>query len=167
MNKDLKLTYILLAVLILVFVFNPFMNKIACKNVNADEYLLLKHFLITIFIIIYAIYLFCSDNCDIKVLKKMSRRQVFFAIIGAFTSIIGSIVFIKLIQTEDITFLIPNIQPLVIMISAIIGYFLFNEPMYKEKIFGIILIILGAFALNYKKISKTPINNARIIKNTL
>ena len=88
-----------------------------------------------------------------------------FAIIG-FTSIIGSIVFIKLIQTEDITFN-TNIQPVVIMISAIIGYFLFNEPMYKEKILGIILIVLGAFALNYKKISKTPINNARIIKNTL
>ena len=167
MNKDLKFTYFLLIILIFIFVCNPFMKKIACKNINANEYLLLNHILLTIVVILYASYLFYYNKCNVNCLKKMSRKEIIYAIIAAITSIIGALVFITLIQREEITFLLPNIQPIVLLLGAIIGYLIFKETMNKEKILGIILIILGAVIINFNKIKQNPINNVKVVKNSL
>ena len=97
----------------------------------------------------------------------MSRKEIIYAIIAAITSIIGALVFITLIQREEITFLLPNIQPIVLLLGAIIGYLIFKETMNKEKILGIILIILGAVIINFNKIKQNPINNVKVVKNSL
>mgnify|MGYP001206121642 FL=1 len=48
----------------------------------------------------------------------------------------------------------PNVQPIVILIGAIIGYFAFQESMSIIKITGIALILFGAVFINYDKIKK-------------
>ena len=75
MNKDLKFTYFLLIILIFIFVCNPFMKKIACKNINANEYLLLNHILLTIVVILYASYLFYYNKCNVNCLKKCLEKK--------------------------------------------------------------------------------------------
>jgi uncharacterized membrane protein len=152
--NDIYYTYFLLFLLILSFLFNPFLKKKVLGKFNAHEYLLFNHFLITIIIIIYGIYLLSYGSCDLNCLKKLNYEDIFWAILAGVTTVIGSIVFIILIEREEITFIIPNVQPIIILLSAIIGYYLFNESMRSMKVFGILLIILGAFMINYDKILK-------------
>jgi uncharacterized membrane protein len=150
--NEITYTYILLIILILSFVFNPFLKKNASVNLNPDEYLLINHFLITIIIILYAIYLISYNKCDLNCLKKLNYKEILWSIIAAITTVMGSIALIILIQREEISFIMPNVQPIVILIGAVVGYLIFNESMRTMKVFGILLIILGAFMINYDKL---------------
>lgn len=155
MNKDLKFTYLLLIVLILIFSLNPFMKKTASKNLNSNEYLIINHILLTIVVILYAFYLFYHNKCDRNFYKKMSRKEIIWAILAAVTSIIGALAFITLIQKEEISFILPNIHPIVLILAVIVGYFIFNETMNSGKLLGIIFIVVGAVLINYNKVRTT------------
>ncbi len=154
MEKHLKYTYLLLIILILIFSLNPFMKKKAAKNLTSNEYLLVNHILLTIVVILYALYLFYNKSCDPNCYKKMTPKQMLWASIAAVTSVIGALVFINLIQREEISFILPNIQPIVLIIAALVGYFIFNENMSFEKVLGIILVIIGALLINHSKVAK-------------
>ena len=134
--------------------FNPFLKKQASSKLTSSEFMIFNHGLCTIFIVIYFLYLLYNNKCDINCLKKMSNKQVFWGIFSAIIGMIGSLALIMVIQMDEITFIIPNIQPLVILIGALVGYFIFKESMRTFKIIGIILIICGAFCINYYKIKK-------------
>lgn len=122
------------------------------EKLNPHEYLLLNHFLVTIIIIIYGIYLFSNGYSNINSLKKLNYINIFWAIIAGITVVIGSVAFIILIDREEITFIMPNVQPIVILLGAVIGYYLFNESMNTIKVLGILLIVIGAFMINYEKL---------------
>lgn len=152
MEEELKLTYFLMILLILSFVLNPFLKKKAAKGIGSNEYLIINHILITILVFIYAGYLFYNNKCDLNCLKKMNNTQLIWAILAAFTSLIGAIVLIMLITKNEVTFIIPNVQPIVMVVGAILGYFLFKESMRFYKILGIFLVVLGAVCINIDKI---------------
>ena len=154
MEKHLKYTYLLLIILVLIFSLNPFMKKKASKNLTSNEYLLVNHVLLTIVVILYALYLFYNKSCDPNCYKKMTPKQMLWASIAAVTSIIGALVFITLIQREEISFILPNIQPIVLIIAALVGYLIFNEDMSYEKIIGIVLVIVGALLINHSKVAQ-------------
>lgn len=150
--NDIYYTYFLLFLLIFSFLFIPFLKKKMIEKLNPHEYLLLNHFLVTIIIIIYGIYLFSNGYSDISSLKRLNYYDIFLAIIAGISVVIGIVAFIILIDREEITFIMPNVQPIVILLGAIIGYYLFNESMNTMKVFGILLIIVGAFMINYGKL---------------
>jgi len=149
--NDIQYTYFLIGLLVLSFVFNPFMKKKATGSLNAHEFLIINHTLITFLIILYGIYLIYYNKCDIQCFKKLSSKEIIWGIGGAITSIIGSIALIMLLQKDEVSFIMPNVQPIVIVIGALVGYFIFNESMGKYKVAGISLIIFGALAINYDK----------------
>lgn len=150
--NDIYYTYFLLLLLILSFLFIPFLKKKLVEKLNPHEYLLLNHFLVTIIIIIYGIYLFSNGYSNINSLKKLNYINIFWAIIAGIIVVIGSVVFIILIAREEITFIMPNVQPIVILLGAVIGYYLFNESMNTIKVSGILLIVIGAFMINYERL---------------
>jgi drug/metabolite transporter (DMT)-like permease len=147
-------TYLLLVILIIVFVLNPFIKKHAFEQLNPNEFLIISNIFFTTLMLFYALILIkfnVSDKCTINSFKKLSKKQIIFFICICLLSLIGASAYIRLIQKEEITFIMPNVQPIVLLIGAIIGYYLFNESMGKYKISGIILIIIGAFLINYEK----------------
>ena len=85
----------------------------------------------------------------------LSKSELFWGISAAITSIIGSIVLIMLLKRDDVSFIMPNVQPIVIVIGSLLGYYFFNEEMGKYKISGIVLIIIGALLINYEKLYLT------------
>jgi len=150
--NNLFYTYFLIGIIIFSFVLNPFSKKKASKNLTSQEYFMVNQFMVTILVIVLGIYFFYNNKCDFKCLQKMSNKEVSWAILSSILGIMGSLAFITLIQQEDISFIMPNIQPLVILLVSIIGFFLFKESMGIFKIIGIILIICGSFFINYDKI---------------
>lgn len=152
--EDIFYTYFLIGVVVVSFVLTPFGKKKASKSLSANEYFLVNQVMIIILAIIYAVYLFNYNKCDINCVKKMTNNEIIWSIGAAITGILGSIGLIMLVQMEDITFIMPNIQPTVLLLSAIIGYYIFNEDMGWYKIYGFIFIIIGALCINYDKLSK-------------
>ena len=145
-------TYFLIGIVILSFVFNPFMKKKAIGSLNPKEFLIVNHLIITFLIIIYAIYLYSYNMCDINCYRKLSDKELIWGFGSSIASIIGSIAFIMLLQKEEVTFIMPNIQPIILILVSIFGYILFKERMGRYKILGIILIILGSLAINFDKL---------------
>ena len=149
--------YFLLGLIILSFVLNPFAKKQASKNLKSSEYFLVNQIIIVTLVIFYSIYLFYNNHCDINCIKKMSSKEIMWSVFAGFIGIIGSVALIAVIQLDEITFIMPNIQPIVILIGAVLGYYVFNESMGTYKMIGIILIILGAFCVNYDKFKNNSI----------
>ena len=81
----------------------------------------------------------------------MTSKEILWSIAAAVTGIIGSLVLIMLVQRDEVSFIMPNVQPIVILIGSILGYFVFKESMGLFKTIGILLIVCGAFCINYDK----------------
>lgn len=151
MDKNI-FTYILIILVILSFVFNPFMKKKAAISLSATEFLIFNHFLITILLILYILLMIFSNKLNIKFYNKLSYKEIYWCLFASIISIIGSLAFIYLLQNEDVTFIMPNIQPIVLILTAIFGYLIFKEKIGLYKMIGYILIILGFLFINYEKL---------------
>jgi len=148
-------TYLLIILLILCFTINPFIKKYASKNVSSYEYIFIYQIFIVGFIFVYSIYLLQTNSCKINCYKKMSNKEICWTIIGVITGMFGSIIMLNLVKRTDISYLIPNIQGIVILLGALIGYVVFKESFNKFKIIGILLIFFGILSINYGKLTSS------------
>ena len=66
---------------------------------------------------------------------------------------VGSTLLLYLVKMDDVSYLIPNVQGIVILLGAAIGYFIFNESFDTFKFLGILLIFFGILSINYGKLT--------------
>ena len=144
-------TYTLLVILVLCWTLNPFMKKKASLNLSSDEYLIFNHTLCSILLVIYLIYLIKYKKCSVKCLNKLTNKEMIFSVFGAITSILSSLVLINLVQNNDISFIIPQIQPIVIVFTVLCGYLFFEENINYTTIVGILMITSGLYIINTGK----------------
>jgi multidrug transporter EmrE-like cation transporter len=145
-------TYIMMVLLIISFTLNPFLKKQASHNVSASEFTLIYQILVIVFIFCYVGYLVKSRTCSLLCFKKMTKRDLFWTTLAVITGMAGSILLLFLIKKEEVSYLIPNIQGIVILLGSLIGYFIFKEHLDKYRIIGIILIFVGIITINYGKL---------------
>ena len=55
---------------------------------------------------------------------------------------------LHVVSSADVSYAIAHIQPIVISLTLIIGYLVFNESLTTHKVFGIALIVCGLIILN-------------------
>ena len=142
-----------MVLLIVSFTLNPFIKKHASKNVSHVEYTFIYQIFIVIFVFLYSLYLLRTKTCDISCYKKMTISQIVWTILAVISGMVGSALLLFLVKQDDVSYLIPNVQGIVILLGALIGYSLFNEKFDKYKIFGILLIFIGIISLNYGKLT--------------
>tara|TARA_B110001469_G_scaffold127659_1_gene149562 strand:- start:1155 stop:1607 length:453 start_codon:yes stop_codon:yes gene_type:complete len=147
MNILILLSFILV---VLCWTFNPFIKKKILKttNLKVDEYFVINHFVITILLIGYFIYIYKKGECSSNCIKQLTRYDCLYILLGSITSILGARLLLYIIKTNDISFMVAHIQPLVILLSFLIGYIFFMEKMNIYRIFGGILVIIGIILLN-------------------
>ena len=143
-------TYLLLILLILCWTLNPFLKKNGPKQLSSEEYMFFNHALCTIIILIYFIYLFVNNKCDVNCIKKINNKELIYSVVGAIITVVSSLLLIKLLKDNDASSIIPQIQPAVLLLTILIGYFIFNEELTKNKIIGGCLIIVGIYIMNRK-----------------
>ena len=141
-------TFLLLLLLVIFWTVNPFMKKNASQKLSSGEYLIFNHVLCTIRVIIYFIYLMKYNQCDITCLQKLTSKDIIYSLLAAITTIGSSLVLINLVQNNNVSYIIPQIQPLVILSTVITGYLFFEEIVETQKILGIGLIIGGLYVIN-------------------
>jgi len=142
--------YILLLFIVIAWTANPFLKKLVSKKFNSSEFMLINHFVISSMMLSYLVYLLYTKEFDFKCIQKLDKKDLGYLILGGITTIIGSLVMITLLSEYDASYIIPHLQPIVIVLTILCGYFIFNEELNKQKILGIILILSGIFAINYK-----------------
>ena len=142
------LVYFYILIIVLCWTFNPFIKKVLLTKIGKPEYLILNHLFITLFILLYFLYMFSKNKCDLSCIRSLSKKELSLLSVGAVTSILGTLMLLHLVSTADVSYAIAHVQPIVISLTLIIGYLVFNERLTKYKVFGIALIVSGLIILN-------------------
>ena len=143
-------TFILLTLLVICWTLNPFLKKMMGSRLPANENMIFNHSLCTIIIVIYTIYLLINHKCDISKIQSLNKKDIMLGIVTSVITVASSLLLIKILQENEASQVMPQIQPSVLLLTLIIGYFIFNEKMTKNKIIGAGLITIGLFIINKK-----------------
>ena len=144
-------TYLLLIILIIGWSINPYIIKKSIGNLSYDEYLFINATLVLTVIIIFHLYKYSYSQKNIfNVIKYMHKEQLLFITLSTILAITTSMTLYTLLKYNNVSYIIPQIQPCVIILSILIGYFIFKESITVKQLIGIFLIILGLFIVNYK-----------------
>ena len=145
-------TYILIAILVLCWTLNPFLKKRSVGDLSSSEYIVFNHCFVSIFILLYFLYLLFNNKCNIiSKIKNKQFKELSYGFLAAVVTFISSIVLINLLKRENASYLIPHIQPVVIILTLLFGYFLFNENLNSKQIIGGLLVVSGLFVINKNK----------------
>lgn len=85
-----------------------------------------------------------------KIKKYATAKMLFIFIISIIAGFFGLISFWKVLETNNGSYSVAFVWPLVILFTTIISYFFFNEKISVPQFIGITLVILGIFMLNIK-----------------
>jgi len=140
--------YLFIVLLIICWTLNPFLKKYSASKLSSSDYMIFNHILCTFIVFIYFMYLLINKQCDINCMQKLNNTDILFSVFGAITSVLASILLIELLKKNDATSIIPSIQPLVLILTLVIGKFIFNENLTTTKMSGIIIIVLGLYLIN-------------------
>ena len=152
--EKIYLTYFLLVIIIFSYSINPFIKQQLVSKLDSNEYTIINQNFVFILTILYFIYSSYYENLNItKAYQKLNSNDLFIGILSAIITFLGAFVFTMLIKGEEISYIMPNIQPIVILIGSVIGYYIYNERMNYIKAAGIMSIVFGSFLINYDKIN--------------
>ena len=126
-------TFILLVMLIICWTLNPFLKKMMGSKLPANENMIFNHSLCTIIIILYTSYLLITHKCDISIINKLGKKDILLGIVTSMITVASSLLLIKILEENEASQVMPQIQPCVLVLTLIIGYFIFNEKMTKNK----------------------------------
>lgn len=144
-------TYVLLILLVLCWTVNPFMKKQVASKMSSSEYMIFNHCLCSLIIIIYLLYLLKTKNFSINSIKLLSKKDIGISIAAAITTVMATIFLISLLKNNDASYVIPHVQPVVIVFTMLLGYFVYNENITFTKGLGTVMIVAGLFLMNSKK----------------
>ena len=142
---------ILLIVVILCWTINPFLKKHIGKKMNPEENMMINHIVISIFLWIYFIYLIRNGNISNNCIRKLDKKDITCLLGSSISTIIASFLLTYLLTNHDASDIIPNLQPIVILCTIFVGYFVFNETINVYKICGTLTIVFGLFIFNKGK----------------
>ena len=94
--------------------------------------------------------MFFNSKCNFNEIKNLNSKQILTSVVAASITLASSIILINLLQRTNVSYVMPHIQPLVLLLTMIIGYFIFQEKLNNYQLFGAVLTILGLWLLNKK-----------------
>jgi drug/metabolite transporter (DMT)-like permease len=156
----MKLLTVYLVILTLSWTIGPFIKKIVSKKIGIDEYVVISTTLFTIVTYIYYLLMqiFKKKRLDFSSLKDFTINDYALILFVVLNSVLSVIIFIKLVNMTEISYLIPQVQCIIISLTFIIGYLIFNESFSIKKGLGMFFIILGIIFINMKSINKKVLN---------
>ena len=145
-------TYLLLALLILSFTITPFLRKKILHEFTDEEFYVYSNAVMFALVIIYSVYLLVKNKCSLSMLKdKINTRNAMICLISGFSAVAGGLILSILLKRNDASSVIPQVQPVVIILTMMIGYFLANEDVNRYKVLGALLIVGGLVVFNRGK----------------
>jgi len=142
-----------MVLLILAFTLNPFLKKQASKHVTTYEFIIIYQIFAIFIVVGFIFYLLKYKECSLTCFKKLTNTDLMWTVLAVLTGIVGSMILLYLLKKDEVSFIIPNVQAMVILLGSLIGFFIFNEKINIYKSIGLMLIIVGIICLNYGKLT--------------
>ena len=79
---------------------------------------------------------------------QINRYSVLYSILIGFFSILSSYFLYILLKDDDYIKVVPTVEPLIVIISFIIGIIYYKNKISLKLIFGIVLSIIGVYLIN-------------------
>lgn len=150
--------YILIIIAILLGVISPFLKKILLKNLSSEELFFLTAIITGLLAFLLFIYKNMKGDISWNIFKKPFTFDIKYLLffIGAISvSLITRKLWPMIYSSKiDISHIVSNSIPLEIILTALIGYFIFEEKITYHTIGGIFLIVAGLVMMNYGKFIK-------------
>tara|TARA_B110000908_G_C10241443_1_gene446331 strand:- start:1272 stop:1589 length:318 start_codon:yes stop_codon:yes gene_type:complete len=97
----------------------------------------------------YILYTYVTKT-KINIVKHLHFNTIIFLILTTIAGLSGAYLNYYLISHFPISKITPILNPLIIIFSVLLGFFLFNEEITKQEIIGIIVIITGIIISTYE-----------------
>jgi EamA-like transporter family. len=131
----------------------PVFRKNVMQSIDNYSYLLLNTLFISIFVVLYFIYLNSKnvkftqvvDNC-----KSMNVVQVISMILISFLTIISTILVMNMDQSSLSTTSVTIMKSISSIILVLLGIFIYKEKYNFTQIYGVILTIVGIYFISSK-----------------
>ena len=151
---DNKTTIIAMTLLILGWTIIPFLKKIPLEKITPISFLLFNHVTVGILLLFYLIYLLYHGKFTKTLVSQYNNlytREMIFIVIVSIIGLITGIAWITLIKNNYVSYVIPHIQPIILMLTLILSYFFFKEPINRYHIAGCFLVVSGLVLINLGK----------------
>mgnify|MGYP005646320547 CR=1 FL=1 len=135
------LLYFYLILIVVMTSINPYIKKNITKSMNKITFIAVTSIIILFINIFYVYY----NNFKLSDLKTITSKDCSYCVLTSILSIAPSLIYLNLIQKENINFLEPLIKPLGLLITALFGIILFKENMCKKQIIGGLIILIGTY----------------------
>ena len=135
--------YLLLSLLVLTWSLNPFIKKKILKDLRVVDFYCISVLTVAFFVLLYMfLYNFENTKKAIHTIYHSSRLKYFY-IVTVVLSVVSGFIFHLLIQKNDASYIIPQLQPIVMIFLLLWGYFVFDEDIDKNRILGILAVAIG------------------------
>jgi len=140
--------FLLVLIVVVCWTFISFFKKKSLKKFSALEFYCIEYFFYLIPIILYLIYLY--NETKFSFIEKIDKEDIQYFILIILTGTIGGLVFTYLLKNENVTYVISSILPGEVVLTLILGYFLFQENINSYQLLGIFLVLMGIMCINKK-----------------
>ena len=151
MNNNLF--YFVMAMIILCWVINPFLRKIILKKISSLNLQLYNEIIILSLSLLTFIYMRYRNPTEYSFssISKLNNNERLLLFTAGVSTYFSSLALIWLLKYSDASQLIPQLQPCVIILTILVGVFIYKEKININQFYGVLLLIAGIFMTNYYK----------------
>jgi len=143
---------------VLLYTMNPFLKKQLTRKIDSKNFTILATFSVFLITFVYFIHAVYNDNMYYKLkddLGNFSKADYLKLFSTAFISFVGARILAYILSLDvDVSYVTNNVQPMVIVATALVEYFFFNKALTKQKLTSLTLIVGGLILQNYGKEKK-------------
>tara|TARA_Y100000992_G_C21139229_1_gene430550 strand:- start:303 stop:767 length:465 start_codon:yes stop_codon:yes gene_type:complete len=149
---------IYLGILLVVFcwVVTPFLRKIVLKKTSTLEMFMCTQLIVTVYIILAYLIIKIRNptSYDFKSILDLNRNETITLFLAAAATFFSSFALIYLLKYNEATYIMPQLQPITIVLTILAGIFIFKEKVSLMEGFGVLVILIGVIMMNYFKTDK-------------
>jgi len=140
MNKQINYLYIILCGL--AFTIYYLFYKVATKHIGNLNLIALQYFILSI--LLFIVFIIFRRK---EFIEEVNLKTIAYAFAIGVSSIISAILLYILLKTEPYSKVVPVLEPLIVVMSTIIGVFYFKNRLTMTSASGIVLSIIGIYLM--------------------
>ena len=148
--------YFGMSLVVFCWVLTPFLRKIVLKKATSLDFFMCTQLIVLLYILLTFIVLKIRNPSDynFKSILDLNKKEISILFLGALATYFSSIALIWLLKYNEATQIMPQLQPIVIILTILAGVFIFKEKVSFMESVGVGFIVLGVIILNYFKTKK-------------
>lgn len=145
--------YLVMCLVVFSWVMTPFLKKIVLKKIASIDLLIYTNIVVLFYIFFTFIILKVKypGKYNFNSIYNLNKKEIIVLFCSALLTYLASISLIWLLKYNDAIKIMPQLQPVVIILTILVGVFIFKENITFNETIGIIFIIIGVFIINISK----------------